>query len=210
MNYKVLIAAVVILAVIVPGIGYAVTYTATTTSTDNEMKYSGDTIDIMTDNGTALVESAIELRGPTVSVDGNIVTVSGSSKIDGYQLKVNSSKNDLAVRCWIEFADQRSWAIIESITLKVSSNIEGSQRLDIVKQLLVESPESEESLPRSIAMPSESFRLLAKENQNVHEFQLDITFKSLSLTLNGLESNSFINLQGSKLVFAVAESDPLS
>lgn len=210
MNRKILIAAALLLMISIPSIGYAVTYNAMTVSTDNTVDYSGDLVEILSNDGSDTpIGSAIQIRGPTQSIVDNVVTVSGSSTIDGYKLKVNSDSQDLVVRCWIEFADPRSWAIVDSITLSVSSNEEGSSSFDIQRQLLVASEDTSESQPTYVAIPSATFNLSAN-NHNIHEFKLTITFKSVSLYLNGQESDSFVSLQGSKLIFVASDSDPLS
>lgn len=211
-NAKILIPTLaIILIMVTAGIGYAVTYTATTVSDDNTLKYSGDTVEIVTNTSSPTpITSVLELNGPTKSINGNNVTISGSSTLDGYQLRVNSEKESLTVRCWIEFADARSWAIISSIKLMISSNREGGSDYDITRDLLTVDGSSTLSQPTYNAAPSSYFELSAKAAQRDHAFKVVITFVDATFTLNNQEDYNFIDLTGSKLVFAVSSTDPLS
>ena len=80
MNTKYLaIAAVAVALASVIGFGFAVTYTATTVSSDNTVDYVGHTVDIVDSNG-APIQSALTIAGPTVSGSAdNEVIISGST-----------------------------------------------------------------------------------------------------------------------------------
>ena len=188
------IVAVVIMAVAAVGTGLAVTYTATTISSNNTLSYSGDVVEIVKPDGSTL-DGALPILGPTVNTFDNQVVVTGTQRMmDGYKIRVDTEKDNLVLRCWILLKDARSWVFIDSITLSVENRQVG----------FINNGES--------SIPSSAISL----SPGLHTFTLTIKYKSITLDLYdneetpGLdEDTSFLDLSGSRLVFTVGDSDPL-
>ena len=84
-----LVMSIVLIAAV--GSGFAVTYTAITTSTDNVVDYKGNTIDILNSSGTPIGNS-VTIAGPTANiVDDQLVVTHKTVWINSYTLKVNAA-----------------------------------------------------------------------------------------------------------------------
>ena len=182
------ITAVAIVVIAGIGAGFAVTYTATTVSSNNTLHYSGDLIEIVKPDGSTL-GNALPIVGPTANVYDNQVTVTEApTMITGYKLRVDTEKEGgLTMRCWVILEDARSWAIIKNITLSVNGRTVG---------FLHEGVSS---------IPSSAITL----EPGLYQFTLTITYKQTTLYLNGTEDTGFLDLSGSRLIFVVGDSDPL-
>ena len=190
MNGKgVLIIALVSVALIsVAGVGFAVTYTATTISSDNTMSYSGNTVEIVDFYGEP-VTSSLTIASPTRSINDNIVTVNRSTTtISEYQLKVSTEGEDLTVRCWVKLADARSWVIVESMTLTIDGHTVNFLNNGVS------------------SVPSDSILL----TKGLHSFTFSITYANVSIDLSESEDTGFLNFSNARLMFIAGDSDPLS
>ena len=188
------ITAVIITIVAAIGTGLAVTYTATTTSSNNMLSYSGDVVEVVKPDGDTL-NNALSIIGPTVSIYENQAVVTGTQKMmDGYRIRIDTEKDNLVLRCWVILDDARSWVFIDSITLSVDG-----RQVGFIK-------DGESSIPSSAISLS----------PGLHPFTFTIKYKSITLDLydneetTGLDEDiSFLDLSGARLVFAVGDSDPL-
>ena len=181
------IVAVIIAFTAVIGTGLAVSYTATTVSSNNTLSYSGDVVEIVKPDGATL-DTALPIVGPTANVYENQVIVSEKqTMLTGYKIRIDTNQTSLAVRCWVLLEDARSWAIIESMILSVDTREVG---------FLNEGVSSIPSAPISLA-------------KGLHQFTFTIKYKQTTLDLNGTENTNFLDLSGARLVFVVGNSDPL-
>ena len=179
------VAAIAVFAGV--GVGFAVTYSATTVSSGNTMSYSGDLVEIVKPDGSTL-KSALPIVGPNATVYDNQVTItSDPCMITGYKLRIDTEKDNLTLRCWILLEDVRSWAIIQNVTLSVNNRTVGFLH------------------DGSSSIPSSAITLAP----GIYQFTFTITYKQTTITLNGTEDTGFLDLSGSRLIFVVGDSDPL-
>ena len=196
MNKKLLIVAVVsIVAIATIGTGFAVGgYTAKMISTDT-VQYDGYSVNILDNNGNQL-NQPLYLEGLEEDTDytdvNNVISVTGTSKsVEGYVAVHAPTGQTANVREWIMMNDVRSWSIIESITISIDS---GSSTVLY------------NSNSTSTSNPSANATLTNGD----HHFVLTVTYKTCTLYVESSESRGFLDLSGSKLMFALSNSDPLS
>lgn len=120
------IAAVAILSI--AGVGFAITYSGTVSTTSN-VDYDGYTINILNDAGTQ-VSSEITFRGPDYTApaaepgeterifsnESHATLQTPDATISGYKLSLNKN---MTVTAMIIMNDDRSWWVVESITISV-------------------------------------------------------------------------------------------
>ena len=183
MNNKVLAIAIAAVAVVAAiGTGFAVMYTATTTSSNNVAHYSGNTVDIVDSSGNP-VTAPLRIAGPTPDVGGNTTVVSSRLKVS------TEDAAGLIVRCWVQLHDARSWVIIDSMTISVDNG----------------QPFSFYNLGTS-SIVSSPMTLSA----GIHSFTFTIIYKSLSdISLLDHEDIDFYDMSGSKLMFFAGDTDPI-
>ena len=198
MNSKCLVIAVAAVALTsIVGVGFAVvTYTATTVSSDNTVDYIGHTVDVVDSNG-APIQSSLLIAGPTVSGSGTeneIIVSASTTTISGYKVRVNADQGEeLYVRCWVLLDDARSWVIIDNITLTITISENETRTVNFLASGVS-------------SVPSDSILLAAGS----YSFTFAITYSAKTLLLAEDEDVGFLNLSGSKLVFMVGDTDPLS
>ena len=114
MNHKLMLAITGIAVVLIAagGLGYAFTYTGTTSSTDNDVDSSVMSVEILQNN--APLSGRIEVPSPSEG--------STSIMIDSnYELRVVSwTEGDLNVAAWVEMSDPRIWAVVSSVVITVN------------------------------------------------------------------------------------------
>lgn len=183
--YAITIAAIALVAAV--GSGLAVTYTATTISSNNTLSYSGDVIEIVKPDGSTL-EGPLPIEGPTANIYENQVIITNNQKmLMGYKLRIDTKETGLTLRCWVLLEDARSWVIIKDMKLSVDDRNVGFIHDGVS------------------SIPSSAITL----SKGVHQFTFTIEYKAVTLDLNGTENTSFLDLSGARLVFVVGDSDPL-
>ena len=113
MNHKLMlaIAGVAVILIAAGGIGYAFTYTGTTSSTDNNVDSSDMSVQVLK-NGQPLTGpmSATQTGGDTLTIGND------------YTLKVTGWADDttLNVAAWIEMTDPSVWVLVQSVIINVN------------------------------------------------------------------------------------------
>lgn len=191
-NSLMFLAIVSVSLMAVAGIGFAVTYTATTVSTDNDLTYKANVIDIVDLHGES-IGAALEIPGPTYSiVDDRVEVTSNTVWLREYKLKIYAADGDLNVRSWIILNDERSWAMIDNISLVIDDG-ETSRNTNFLSD-------------GTSSVPSESMLLDSGE----YTLTLSITYARVAFDLDEDDGMDFLDLTGSRLVFLVADADPLA
>ena len=192
MNNKRMLALIIPVVVIAAiGCGYAWNLASVSVSDENEVSFTPNTVEILNSDDTERT-SFLPISNPSATINGNEVTIQrNTTYVTGYKLKVSTSESEgLKVRSWVMLNDPRSWAMIESITLTV-----GDTSTDLYSYTVHDS-----------SAPSAVFTL----QDGTYDLSLSITYRNVTFDLNGVEDNRFIVMDGSKLVFAAGETDPLT
>ena len=196
------LAAGLIMLVAAVGVGFAVVYTATTTSSNNTLNYGGNVLDIQNSNGASLGTS-IGISGPeSYPIGNNQIRISGGTPVwtNTYLLKVDTAVqgDTLDVRCWITLKDPRSWAIIDSFYIEIyEGNV--THTIDFVTSNDLHTLKNSSLLSDSIPLSA-----------GTYAFAICIQYADLTLDLSGMDTDtSFLNLTGSKLTFVSGTSDPV-
>lgn len=183
------IAALALSAVV--GVGFAVTYTAVSTTSGNTLDYAGDTVEIVDSSGNP-IQAPLSIAGPTVDHVGNQVVVTHNTVwLSSYKLKVSAAEENLQVQCMINLEDARTWAIIEDMSLTINDG-SSNRELDFLVNGTTSVPSAVVSLPTG-----------------VYSFAFSITYKAVTLDLNGTEDTDFLDLSGSTLKFVAGKNTPV-
>ncbi len=202
MNRSVTIMVVAAVALMsLAGVGFAlVTYTATTISSDNQISYSGNTVDIVELEGSdwTPISHPLTIVGPQVDIVDNVMSVSRSTTtVSGYSVKIQSTDEDLKVRCWVLLQDPRSWVFIESMSLSIDGH-------DVSFMSNGRTSIPSEAITLSTSDTGEGIR------EGIHSFTFSITYARVSISLDEGEDTSFESLSGARLVFCAGDVDPLA
>ena len=203
------------------GTGFAVTtYTATNTVNSGTVTYDGNTLDIVDSSGTSLGQSLTIDRAITDLSSDNVLTIYDADSPDGkkvtviqnYKLRIHVSDGDPVVRCYIHLNDPRSWAIIDSVILNINTT---NYNIGISEALL-----GSPTPPGVSSLPTEAITGLSSGTD--YSFTVTITYVNDVINLYkvpqdggdenayDIEDTGFLDLTGSKLVFLMSDSDPLS
>ena len=197
-----ILAVVSILVVASIGTGFALSYYSITTSRDNTIIYDGVTLDIK-DNDNHSLSTSIPLAGPTTYlVEDGLTQITGGCNFS-YNLVVNcpspdeSNPSKIYLQCWINLANNQSWAVIDSVTIKIDDN--GTiYTVDLVKKGLQSSDD-----PYTVSVPSAPLEL----KSGTYPFTVSIQYKDIQLDLEG-EKGDFLNMSGSTISFSASLDNP--
>ncbi|AMH94379.1 adhesin-like protein [methanogenic archaeon ISO4-H5] len=187
-----ILAVVAVLVVASVSTGFALSYITTTTSRDNTIEYDGITLDVLGNDHLSL-KTPIPVVGPTTELtEEQLTRISGGCDFT-YDLKVNCP-DKIWLQCWWNAGNVKNWAIIDSITLKITVN-----GVEHATDFMSHAPATSTS-----SIPSEALEL----SSGTYLFKVSILYRNIDLDLAG-ENQDFLNLSGSSVTFSASKEVPV-